>query len=108
MRLRSPRTLLQASRSLRFISTDPFVAGLPADPEVVAQIAEVRVVLQICGDELHPFGHPVGPRPRHRVVLLGPPMMLASCNPCPRSELLPVCPVWTRRFYLTEFARSAS
>jgi len=86
MRVRRSRAFLQSGRSFGFVSTHPLVPGLPADPVVEAQIAEAGPVLQIRSNELQTFGHPIGPRPRHRVVLLGPSIMLRSCNPCPRSK----------------------
>src|SRR5262245_3839810 len=104
MRVRRPGAVLQGVYSVALVTTQPLVSGPPAHSEVAAQIAEAGLVLQIGGDELPTFGHPVGPGPGHRAILLRSRRMPARCYPCSRSELLPVCPVRTVRIYLTAFA----
>src|SRR5262245_36789075 len=85
--VRRTRSLLQRSRTLGFEPLEPFVASLPTDPEVLAQIAETVLTSQVCCHELHSLGHLVGPRPRHRTILLGRAWCTAGCYPCTRSAL---------------------
>ena len=62
--------LLQPLRALSPIPPKPFVAGLPADPELGADLAHHRLVLARRNNKSHPFVHRAGLTPRHR---RGPP-----------------------------------
>jgi len=67
---RRPAALLQSLRAFTPITLKPFVAGLPTDSELGADLAHHRFVLARRDHKPHSFVHRAGLTPRHR---RGPP-----------------------------------
>ena len=70
MAARRPAALAQSFRAFRPIAPQPFVAGLPADPELGADLAHHRLVVARRDDKSHSLIHRTGLAPWHR---RGPP-----------------------------------
>jgi hypothetical protein len=63
---RTRRTPRQAVGALRRLAPQPFVAGLPADPELGAKLAHRCLVLARRNNKSHPLVHRAGLPPRHQ------------------------------------------
>ncbi|MBP1688161.1 MAG: hypothetical protein H6Q33_4304 [Deltaproteobacteria bacterium] len=94
MMQRCARTIPQPFEAAVPIPLPPFVATLATDPERLTQLPHVptAVFSKPGSDEFHSFLFHTGLLPRHR----HPPVAdTCRCYPCPRSTLLPICPVCT-------------
>jgi hypothetical protein len=89
-----PAPIRQTGGSGLFITLQPFVAGLPADPEAGAQPTHRFLFAQTCGDETQAIVHQASLGPGHDNTSGQTPCASRECYPCARSvpgEALALC-----------------
>src|SRR5688572_22857903 len=82
MRVWRSGAIYQPLHAFGVVACDPLVPRSPADTEPTAELAEARLVFQVCSYKLHTLRHPIRPGPGHRSILLGSRMMPWACSTC--------------------------
>ena len=84
---RAPGLILESGSAGLLEAIDPLVSGLTADAVVPAEFGEAEESVQVIVDEAVSFVHGTCLLPGHRA----PPLEGPDCNPCPLTNVLPMC-----------------